>query len=310
MRRVRSYYLSHQLYDLHILLAFAAFVLWLISKFTRVQGYSTAGYVLLCVTVISFIIHRNLRSLHLYMKGSEGISYLPAGRIRRMNGIFLAFYVLLTAAFMIILPKSFMSGIFHRIAGGIHDLISMILQRIFGANTGSGGGVIAPHDINYSPAAGQGSDDGFLRAVIEVVQTLMMAVAALFALYLLYLIITALCRRLMSKGDGFQIDEYQFIETDGIREAISRRISGPGSNAREGSEISRIRRQYRRNIRRHMNRSHARRIWIPGRRRDLSDVLSAMTPHEIESFAGVPSDEENRRLHEQYEKVRYGKSRP
>ena len=305
MRKIKAYYLEHTLIDFHVLLVAASFALWLVSKFKRNTVFSKAGYCLLFAAILSFILHSNLRGLHMYMKGASGVSYLPASRIRSMNRLFVLFYLLLSSAAMIILPGSFI----RKILEGIRDIakaaISRLLQFIFGRPQGSGSGVTATHDVNFNPADGTVGGSEWFRAILSVFQDVMKIVAIAFILYLVYAAVSALYRHLTEREPRSDVDEYKYIEVDGVRSSVKRKQ--PKERAAEtasGPALS-VRRLYKKTIHDSIRLDSDNSRIYRKKKKVLPSLLSALTPSEIESFAHVPQDIAHSKLHEVYEKARY-----
>lgn len=308
MRKIKAYYLEHTLIDFHVLLVSAAFILWLVSKFTRNIIYSKAGYILLFVTVLSFILHRNLRGLHMYMKSASGVTYLPATRIRNMNRLFTAFYLLLSSAVMIILPGSFVRNILETVKGYLKAVISRILQLIFGKEPGSGSGITSTHDVNYNPAEGSPGGADWLRALLSVFQDIMKIVAILFLLYLTYVAASALYRYLTERGIKSDVDDYRYVETDGLRSAVNRtRTSGRSADIGSGASLK-VRKLYKSVIQRSIRKNTGNARLYRKRKKQLPSLLSSLTPSEIEAFANIPYEQQYAELHCLYEKARYSEN--
>ena len=308
MRRIKSYYLGHTLIDLHVFFVAASFVLWLVSKFTRNNIYSKAGYILLFVTVLSFIIHRNLRGLSLYMKSASGVTYLPAKRIRGMNRLFVLFYLLLSATVMIILPGSFLKSILVKLKELFKAVISRILRLIFGGSSGNDSGITATHDVNYNPADGVAGVPDWLRNLLSVFQDIMKIVAIAFILYLIYVAVSALYRYLTQREPRSEVDDYTYIETDGIRTVLRRNDRRDKSTETASGASLKVRKLYKSVVQHSIRKQSGNSRLYRKRKKVLPSLLSVLTPSEIETFADIPSGEQYDELHYLYEKARYSKN--
>lgn len=306
MHKIRRYYLEHTLTDFHVSLVALSFALWLTSKFTRNEAFSRAGYILLFITVLSFLIHENLRGLYNYMNVQEGVSYLPAARIRRMNTLFLLFFTGLSAAMMILLPGSFIRSIGNTILGLIKNLISRLLQIIFGSSSTGGEGVIAEHDINYSQATDANTASELIKAILEVIQQVAKLAAILFLFYLLYCVVIAVYRYFSSPKDVAEEDVHEYVEVETQREKLARDRRRKRAEGIDNTVEGKVRKRYKEAVIRSLREQAVSARWFRKQRKTLQDTLGKLTPEEIEAFAGIEPTEANMELHSLYEKARYG----
>lgn len=308
MRRIKQYYLERPLIDLHVLMVVISFALWFTSKFNRNEAFSRAGYILLFITVLSFIIHENLRGLHNYMHIQDDVSYLPAARIRRMNGLFLGFYTAVSALIMFLLPSSFLRNIGTKILDLLKAVISRILGAIFGRQSSGSGGLIAEHDINYSQAGEATGTPEWLKALLDIVQQLAKFAAIIVLLYVLYCIIIAVYRRLSAPVEKSEPDVHEYVEVETRRERLSRAPRRRASDISDDPEIAKIRRQYKETILKSMKDHAISAKWFRKQRRYLNDTLGKLTPEEIESKVQLDMNETNIALHKSYESARYSRT--
>lgn len=249
---------------------------------------------LLCDTAFySAVLYTFLALFYEYLGATAG--YLRINKrtrgipTRRLYGI--SFSMLLVFAGLLfagMLPSVFMAG--QRQYTDIRDWFGDV--------------ELAPYeyesDMNFQPPASSGgadwmellSDGGPPPEPSKVVNAVFWAIGAVCVLVFLYGVFRMIRQILLdfrsSRDDNGDIVEE--IEDDPLLRRKEERIRRKGLSGAQ-SEAERIRRKYRKMIRKHRKERPA----------------PYESPSEIEEYAGLKDDEQMRQLHGQYEKVRYGK---
>lgn len=279
-----------------VLICFYAliYLLTLILPGVEVEVGTTISYYLTFVGVILFVIYKNFGKLEMYLTTNQFVQNIPTSQIDRTNTGTLSVFVIFMTALMIFLPMTKVGYLFTYLWQGLKYLLSLLIHPV-------------PSDIvdDGSSATGDppaNSDGGFdigeekptppwLAWFYEVMTYVMIGLIGLLILIALIVLIVRLVRKFYRP----------YRENEDVQEFIASKDDEKGSTLPKLKDILKrpdwldfspnavVRRAFRKTI-------------LKG---STDTPSKAMTPAELEAFAGLPAGEETDLLHMLYEKARY-----
>lgn len=288
--------------NLHIAGILIAGVLWLVSKYSRIQAFSDAGFILFCITILSFVITYNQQRLRSYLQMHADVSYLPAKRIRTTNNILLAAFSIILLACMIILPRIHYQDIATTIGTLFRRLIGAFLGLFFPDSYDPSVGDVDLLKIDYGTGTPTAAQSGLLDQILAALQAVFGVLAIVFFVILVFLGARWLMRRLLSHEHTVQADNHEYIDVRETRQDIDieRQPSKRRNKIWGRSPNQRIRHLWQREIARRTLRVTQGKATL-----SKAQALAHSTPREAERIAELEPNGYHELLHEGYEKARY-----
>ena len=307
--RFYAFYVNHKLDNFHWVLVFASGILYLVSRFTRDEIFSCIGLWLFYAMILSFLIHLNQRHLYQFIKTNDNVSFLPVKQIRTINNLLIAVFAAASAILLFILSRLQYDTIASYIIGFFQTVIGAILSIFFHDTAYSGSGGTAGASAWYGTGEIKNSEESFLdilwAGLQKYMEVIIIAIIIIAAIVLFIFII----RKIMQISFNTQTDQHEFVDVEMKREKLSERtVPKKEKLSRFSPDINtRIRRIYIKQISSSLKKNKGFDIKKKSNivSRSSSNVLSNMTPAEIEAYAVLEATTASRTLHEVYEKARY-----
>ena len=302
--RLYRYYVEHSLDDLHLAGVGIAAVLYLIYRFSRNDVYANAGTCLLCITILSFLVHRNQRRLDQYITINDKVSFLPERQIRTMNNLFLGAYGLITGAVMVIIIRSPYRTVGNFLIALFKAVLGTILRIFFRNSSAKGIRETFLKDVNLKDVDLTNADNSGYSMLEKIMGIIATTAIIIFAVVVLISLVNFIYRKLTGISGSADTDVHEFIRPEMKSERIDA-SSAAGSEVSDNSINMRIRKVYKKRIRRAARSSDDNRKVVS---RNMY-AMSCSTPSEIEEHVHIDMNtESNQALHRIYEQARYSEN--
>lgn len=286
------WWVNHSFSSLYFFAGFVCVLTYLISDY---YDWFLPRLIAVCAAaffIIIYLIHNNQRSLHGFLYNNEGISHLPKNQLRNLNKVFMAIFLVITSAIMLIFVRLPYGAVLSWIWSGIKSFLRFIFSFI--KNTPSGENTDIPVQQEPLPLPG-----GFLidetqevrepsivwDYIITIFAILVLAALLCYAVYSIY-------KKIVTRERKELLEERELISPFSKKERADNSAPRKDNLLRTGLSYNmRIRRLYRREI---LERAPVRHC-----------SFEPLTPEEIEKQAGLGSSKYDAMLHETYEKARY-----
>ena len=293
MRKLYQAYCRHSLWELHFAVLVVAGCLYFATIITHDAAFARYGYRLFVLDIFSWLIHRNQQGIYQYLTMNRDVSFVPKQRIRLLNTLLLAAFLLATGGFMYLLLHLPWQNVWHTIKEYLGAALRLILSHIFPENSGFSPQDVLEEEVSLPQAgafaaAAPSGGPSFLGQLLEHLAVL---ITVVFLLWLIFFLFRSLLRKLTSVRRKEGVDVREFVSPKMAKERTEKKQASGHIPFFDRSPEGRIRKLYIRSVRRHMSSRQT-----PAR---------SMTPSQIEDLAGLTGFPGQKELHEAYEKARY-----
>lgn len=291
--RIFQFWINSSMRDFHVILGVISVVLQIIGKISKNPQLPVLGDITALFAILHFFVHGYFHRQQRFLTDNQRVYSLPKKKIAATGALYLTSFMAAVIIGMAVVRELYSGTLFAKVKAMFVYLLGLLLGALFESD-GLGRDELLMQDSDILGAMNQVAKkaDSPWENLINSIQTVLIIAGIIFLVVLCIALIVNYVKQLFNRTD-FHIREAQGREVqdreETIRDQRTRR-----EKFLDFSPAAKIRRTYRRCIKRH--------------KRAGQTVPEWMTPAEIESMVLLPEKERYLELHEIYEKARYSES--
>lgn len=301
LTRIVQFLGTHPCSNFYGILGGIAIISYITGHYAGIPACMAAGEWMFFIGILIYLAHFNHRKVFAFLHVNANVSHLPVQQIRLMNTLFLIFFLFLAVLAMAILPVL----PYREVITSVGALLLAVVRYIVALFYHPG----PQEQVTEVAAAGNIDFSSFFPKNTKAPNEILMfladfltwAIAIAFFIFVAYQLVCFLYHKIMElKGRRQKLYSDTFTTPLVHREKLTKeKKSDRKLRWSDFSANGKIRKLYRKTLKNALM-SHSPKT-------DRAASLHALTPSELEQQAGLYGSQQMQKLHEQYEKARYGR---